>query len=109
MLFRSILQQKEPDDFVISTGKQYSVKYFINLVAQELGINLYWKGKGIKEKAFDKDGNAIIECHKNYFRPSEVDNLLGDYSKAKKIFGWRPKTDIKSLVKEMVKSDFDKV
>ena len=104
-----ILQQKEPDDFVISTGKQYSVKYFINLVAQELGINLYWKGKGIKEKAFDKDGNAIIECHKNYFRPSEVDNLLGDYSKAKKIFGWRPKTDIKSLVKEMVKSDFDKV
>ena len=104
-----ILQQPKPDDFVIATGKQYSVKHFINLVARELNIKLHWKGKGIKEKAFDKNGKIVIECHKNYFRPSEVDNLLGDYSKAKKILGWKPKISIKSLVKEMVKKDLDRV
>ena len=104
-----ILQQRKPDDFVIATGKQFTVKYFINLVAKELNIKLYWKGKGINEKAFDEKGKTIIECHKNYFRPSEVDNLLGDYSKAKKILGWKPKISIKSLVKEMVKKDLDNV
>ena len=104
-----ILQQRKPDDFVIATGKQFTVKYFINLVAKELNIKLYWKGKGINEKAFDENGKIIIECHKNYFRPSEVDNLLGDYSKAKKILGWKPKISIKSLVKEMVKKDLDNV
>jgi GDPmannose 4,6-dehydratase len=104
-----ILQQPKPDDFVIATGKQYTVKHFINLVAKELNIKLHWKGKGIKEKAFDKNGKIVIECHKNYFRPSEVDNLLGDYSKAKKILGWKPKISIKSLVKEMVKKDLDRV
>ena len=103
-----ILQQKKPDDFVIATGKQFSIKEFINLTANELGMSIYWKGKGIKEKGFDNNGNVIIECHTNYFRPSEVNTLLGDYSKAKKILGWEPKTDIKSLIKEMVKSDFSK-
>jgi GDPmannose 4,6-dehydratase len=104
-----ILQQPKPDDFVIATGKQYSVKHFINLVAKELNIKLHWKGKGIKEKAFDENGKVVIECHKNYFRPSEVNNLLGDYNKAKRILGWKPKINIQSLVKEMVKIDFDRV
>jgi GDPmannose 4,6-dehydratase len=104
-----ILQQPKPDDFVIATGKQYSVKHFINLVAKELNIKLHWKGKGINEKAFDKNGKVVIECHKNYFRPSEVNNLLGDYNKAKRILGWKPKINIQSLVKEMVKIDFGRV
>jgi GDPmannose 4,6-dehydratase len=104
-----ILQQPKPDDFVIATGKQYTVKHFINLVAKELNIKLHWKGKGIKEKAFDENGKVVIECHKNYFRPSEVNNLLGDYNKAKRILGWKPKINIQSLVKEMVKIDFDRV
>jgi GDPmannose 4,6-dehydratase len=104
-----ILQQPKPDDFVIATGKQYSVKHFINLVAKELNIKLHWKGKGINEKAFDENGKVVIECHKNYFRPSEVNNLLGDYNKAKRILGWKPKINIQSLVKEMVKIDFDRV
>ena len=104
-----ILQQPKPDDFVIATGKQYSVKHFINLVAKELNIKLHWKGKGINEKALDENGKVIIECHKNYFRPSEVNNLLGDYNKAKRILGWNPKINIQSLVKEMVKKDFDRV
>lgn len=104
-----ILQQPKPDDFVIATGKQYSVKHFINLVAKELNIKLHWKGKGINEKASDENGKVIIECHRNYFRPSEVNSLLGDYNKAKRILGWKPKINIQSLVKEMVKKDFDKV
>ena len=76
-----MLQQDKPDDFVIATGKQFSVKEFINLTANELDMSIHWKGKGIKEKGFDNNGNVIVECHKNYFRPSEVNTLLGDYSK----------------------------
>ena len=104
-----ILQQPKPDDFVIATGKQYSVKNFINFVAKELDIKLFWKGRGMNEKALDENGKTIIECNKSYFRPSEVNNLLGDYSKAKKILGWKPKINIKSLIKEMVKRDFDRI
>lgn len=104
-----ILQQSRPDDFVIATGKQYTVKQFINIVAKELNIKLYWRGTGINEKAFDENGKIIIECHKNYFRPSDVNNLLGDYYKAKSILGWNPKVNIQSLVKEMVKKDFERV
>jgi GDPmannose 4,6-dehydratase len=102
-----ILQQSKPDDFVIATGKQYSVKDFINLAAKELKMKIKWRGRGLKEKAYDENDNIIIECHKNYFRPSEVDNLLGDYKKAKRILGWKPKIDIKSLIKEMVRKDYD--
>ena len=73
-----ILQQKKPDDYVIATGKQYSVKYFINLVAKELKMKIFWRGKGLNEKAYDENNNVIIECSKKYFRPSEVETLLGD-------------------------------
>ena len=81
-----ILQHKKPDDFVISTGKQTTVKNFINLVSKELQINIKWKGKGIKEKAVDENGNTIVSCDKAYYRPLEVNNLLGDSKKSQKNF-----------------------
>ena len=97
-----ILQFKKPEDFVICTGKQYSIKNFINLVAKELNMKIKWVGKGINEKAFDHKNNCIIECNKKYFRPSEVDTLKGDYSKARRLLKWRPKHDLKSLIKDMI-------
>ena len=97
-----MLQQKTPKDYVISTGRQYSVKDFVNLVLEELNIKHVWRGKGIKTKCFDNKGNCIVECDKAYYRPLEVETLLGDSRKAKKDLNWSPKIDIKSLVKEMV-------
>ena len=98
-----MLQRKKPQDYVISTGKQYSVKDFINLSLKELKIKYYWKGKGINEKCYNDKGNCIIECDKEYFRPLEVDTLLGNSSKARKELNWKPKFNIADLVKEMVK------
>jgi GDPmannose 4,6-dehydratase len=100
-----ILQQKKPDDYVIATGKNYSVKDFINLCARILKINLKWKGKGLSTKAYDQKGNCIIRCHKRYFRPAEVDQLLGNALKAKKKLKWKPKISFKDLVKEMLHED----
>ena len=97
-----ILQNNKPDDFVISTGKQYSIKQFINMVSKELKIKIKWRGKGIKEKGFDENNNCIIECSKKYFRPAEVDTLVGDASKAKKILKWKPKHNIQSLIEDMI-------
>jgi GDPmannose 4,6-dehydratase len=97
-----MLQNKTPQDYVISTGKQYSVRNFVNLSLKELNIKYYWKGKGINEKCYDDKGNCIIECDKEYFRPLEVDTLLGDSSKARKELNWKPKYNISKLVKEMV-------
>ena len=102
-----MLQQKKPSDYVISTGKQYTVKQFINLVLKELNINFTWKGNGINEKCFDKNGNCIIACDKEYFRPLEVDTLLGNSRKAKKELKWKPKISISQLVKEMVSKDLE--
>ena len=100
-----ILQQKKPDDYVIATGKQYSVKYFVSLVAKELDMKIRWKGQGINEKAYDENGKLIIECSKKYYRPTEVDTLLGNPSKAKRLLKWKPKVSIKELAKEMVEED----
>jgi len=97
-----ILQYDRPEDFVICTGKQYTIKQFINMVARQLKIPIKWRGKGIKEKAYDKKNNCIIECHKKYFRPAEVDMLRGDYSKAKKKLKWKPENDINYLIKDMI-------
>ena len=97
-----MLQKKRPDDYVIATGKQYSVKQFVNLVLNELKIKFYWKGKGINSKCYDKKGNCIIECDKSYYRPLEVDTLLGNAKKARSLLNWKPKVSIKMLVKEMV-------
>ncbi len=100
-----ILQQKKPDDYVIATGKTYSVKHFIDKVANYLNLKIKWKGKGLNSKAYDEKGNCIIECDKKYFRPTEVDILLGNSNKAKKILNWKPKNNIDALVKEMVDAD----
>ena len=100
-----ILQKKTPSDYVIATGKQYSVKQFVNIVMKKLKINHKWKGTGIKEKCYDSKGNVLIEINKKYFRPLEVDSLLGDASKAKKELNWKPKYDIDRLIEEMIKSE----
>ena len=100
-----ILQHKKPDDFIIATGKQYSIKQFVNLVAKKLKMKIFWKGKGINEKAFDSKKNIIIECDKNYFRPLDVNTLLGDPSKARRELKWKPKVDINMLVDEMITSE----
>ena len=100
-----MLQKKIPEDYVISTGKQYSVKQFVELVLNQLKIKYFWKGKGINSKCFDKEGNCIVECDKAYYRPLEVDTLLGNSNKAKRDLKWKPRTSIKMLVKEMV--DFE--
>ena len=97
-----ILQNNKPDDFVICTGKQYSIKEFINLVSKELKLKIRWKGKGLNEKGYDTQNNCIIECNKKYLRPAEVDTLKGDFSKARKVLKWKPKHNIKSLVKDMI-------
>ena len=97
-----MLQQKKPEDFVIATGKQYTVKQFINLVCKELKIKIKWKGKGLKEKAYDDRGQVIIKIDNNYFRPTEVDSLLGDASKARRILSWKPKMSIDDLIKDMI-------
>ena len=99
-----MLQKKKPKDYVISTGKQYSVKYFINLVSNILGMKIIWKGKGLNEKAFYED-KSIIEINKNYFRPSEVESLLGNSKKAQKELQWRPKYNIKLLAEEMIQEE----
>ena len=104
-----MLQQKSPKDYVISTGKQYSVKDFVNLVLKELKIKSYWKGKGIESKCYDEKGNCIVECDKAYYRPLEVDTLLGDSRKARKELKWKPKYKIKDLVAEMVNSELNKL
>ena len=102
-----MLQKKSPSDYVISTGMQYSVKDFVDFVLQELQIRFKWKGSGIKSKCYNKFGKCIIECDKKYFRPLEVDTLLGDSRKAKKELNWEPRTNIKKLVKEMVQSELN--
>ena len=104
-----ILQQKKPDDYVIATGEQHSVKEFINIAAKHLDMRIYWKGSGIKEKGFNENGKVIIECSKKYFRPAEVETLLGNPKKARKLLKWKPKITFKKLVSEMVESDFSKL
>ena len=99
-----MLQQKTPEDFVISTGQQYSVRDFVNIAAKELGYKIIWKGKGKNEKGL-VDGKVIVKVDKNYFRPTEVETLLGDASKAKRKLGWVPKISFKKLVSEMVRED----
>ena len=104
-----MLQQKKPSDYVIATGKQFSVRDFVSLTLKELKIKHYWKGKGINSKCFNENGKCIIECDKEYFRPLEVDTLLGDSKKAFKELKWKPKIQLKELVSEMVKSELSSI
>ena len=99
-----MLQQKKPEDFVIATGKQYSVRDFINIAAKNLNMKIKWKGKNENEIGI-YENKEIIRVDKSYYRPTEVDSLLGDASKAKKKLRWEPKISFKQLVKEMVESD----
>jgi GDPmannose 4,6-dehydratase len=102
-----MLQQTKADDYVIATGKQYSVKNFIELVCKQLSINISWKGKGIKEIGYWRN-KPIIKIDPKYFRPTEVESLLGSSKKAKKILKWKPMYNIQKLVKEMIDNEFSK-
>ena len=101
-----MLQQENPADFVIATNEQHSVKEFIEQAFSSVGITIKWRGKNLNEVGYNSENNKVlVKIDKKYFRPSEVDNLLGDYSKAKKILNWSPKTNFKELVKIMVNND----
>jgi GDPmannose 4,6-dehydratase len=103
-----ILQQDNPDDYVIATGEQHSVRDFIEIAAEQLDMGIDWRGEGVDEVGIDKaSGNTIIEVDPRYFRPTEVDTLLGDPTKAKSVLGWEQKVSFRDLVEEMVASDHE--
>jgi GDPmannose 4,6-dehydratase len=100
-----MLQQDQPEDFVIATGVQYSVRQFVDAAAKELGIKITWSGKGLEETGTDQHGKIIVKVDPRYFRPTEVETLLGDSTKAKQKLGWMPKITFNELVSEMVRED----
>ena len=100
-----MLQQETAEDFVIATGVQYSVREFVEAAAKEVGITITWSGEGVHEKGFDANGNCIVSVDPRYFRPTEVETLLGDPSKAMERFGWKPKITFNELVTEMMRED----
>jgi GDPmannose 4,6-dehydratase len=100
-----MLQQEKPQDYVIATGQQYSVREFVKRCAKLLDLDLTWQGYGVEEKAIDKAGNVVVAVDPRYFRPTEVETLLGDASKAQRELGWTPRTSFDELVREMVESD----
>lgn len=103
-----MLQQEQADDFVLATGKTYSVRHFVNLAFKEVGIEMEWKGEGVKEKGYRAGTNEIlVEVDPRYFRPTEVELLIGDPTKAQNILGWKHKYELDGLVHEMVKADLD--
>jgi len=111
-----MLQQEKPEDFVIATGVQYSVRQFVEFACNELGIDVRWEGKGVDEKGLVtavnkrdvkvKVGETLVKVDPRYFRPTEVETLLGDPTKAKAKLGWTPKTSLQELVREMVQDDY---
>jgi GDPmannose 4,6-dehydratase len=100
-----MLQQDKPEDFVIATGEQHSVREFVEIAGSRLGMDIHWKGEGVEEKGYLPDGTCIVEVDPGYFRPTEVETLLGDASKARSKLGWVPKVDFQSLVDEMADAD----
>ena len=102
-----MLQQDEPKDFVIATGEQHKVRDFIELTARTLGIELSWRGTGVDEEGVDADGRVLVRIDPRYFRPTEVDTLLGDATLAQDNLGWAPRISFQSLVEEMVESDIE--
>ena len=101
-----MLQQETPDDYVIATGQQYSVRQCIEMVGAHLDMKIQWEGSGIEEKGIDANsGKVIVEIDPRYFRPTEVETLLGDPTKAKQKLGWKPKISFEQMVGEMVQAD----
>src|ERR1700690_3538786 len=103
-----MLQQEHPEDFVIATGEQYTVREFVNAVADEMAMKLMWRGEGLDEEAFDENGRRVVAVDPRSFRPTEVSSLLGDASKAHTKLGWKPKTSFRAMVAEMVAADTEK-
>lgn len=104
-----MLQVSKPNDYVIASGKNYTIKHFVNLVCKKLQIKIKWTGKGLKECAIDRSGKKIIEVNKKFFRPAEVDYLLGDASKAKRDLKWFPKKNLNILTDEMIRYELDQL
>ncbi|RRD25660.1 GDP-mannose 4,6-dehydratase [Brucellaceae bacterium VT-16-1752] len=102
-----MLQQEKPEDFVIATGVQYSVREFVDAAAHEIGITVTWKGEGVEEKGYDQSGKCIVSVDPRYFRPTEVETLLGDPTKAREKLGWTPQITFKALVSEMMLEDMN--
>ena len=103
-----MLQQDQPDDFVIATGLQHSVRDFVNFAYEHLGKKIRWVGKGVEEKGYDSETDKlIVAVDPRYFRPTEVETLLGDPSKAKEKLGWEPKISLEQMVKEMMDHDIN--
>jgi GDPmannose 4,6-dehydratase len=100
-----MLQQAEPEDFVIATGQQHTIREFVELAASELGMSLRWSGTGIDERAYDESGRCVVRVDLRYLRPAEVESLLGDATKARKKLGWTPRVGFHDLVREMVAAD----
>jgi len=100
-----MLQQQTPEDFVIATGVQFSVREFVDAAAAEVGLSITWKGKGVDEKGYDASGKCVVTVDPRYFRPTEVETLLGDASKAREKLGWTPQITFKELVEEMMRED----
>jgi len=103
-----ILKYNKADDFVIASGKQYSIKEFINLVSKNLSMKIKWVGKGLNEKAVDENNKTVIEISKNFFRPLDVVYLLGDSSKAQKLLKWKPNKNINFLIQDMINYEMNK-
>ena len=104
-----MLQQKEPEDFVMATGESHTVREFVDLTFKKLDMALEWKDAGVNEKGIDKNGEVRVEVDKHYFRPTEVDFLIGDATKALKELGWKAKTKFEDLVTIMATADWKKV
>jgi GDPmannose 4,6-dehydratase len=101
-----MLQQEHPEDFVIATGRQFSVRQFVEIAAAELGMSIRWQGSGVDECGYDRStGKCIVAVDPRYFRPTEVETLLGDPGKARKKLGWEPRITFEQLVQEMVRED----
>ena len=102
-----MLQQEEPDDFVLATGRTVTVREFVEMSFKVIGDTIHWEGEGVDEKGYRSNGDCVVEVHPDYFRPTEVELLLGDPSKAKAKLGWEPQVDLEGLCQMMVKHDLD--